>query len=63
MTQLFQEISENLSFVGMCALITAVLWGGSKLSQRWLSLHAVTPARRVSIVGICAAIEIGRAHV
>lgn len=56
MTQLFQEISKNLSFVGMCALITAVLWSVSKLSQRWLPLHTVTPARRVSIVGICAAI-------
>ena len=57
MEKLLNQIGENLSFIGMCILIIGALWGAAKLSQRWLpKIHRVTPARRISIVGICAAI-------
>lgn len=57
MDNLLRTFSENLSFVGVCALIIALLWGSAKLAQHWLpKMHRVTPARRISIVAICAAI-------
>jgi len=57
METLLTELRENLSFVGMCIVIIGVLGALAKLSQRWLpGLHKVSPARRVSIVGICSAL-------
>ena len=57
MDHLLTTLSENLSFVAVCALICAILWASAKLSQRLLpKMHQVTPARRISITGICAAI-------
>ncbi len=56
MEKLFNQIMENLSFIGMCAAIIAVLFVLAKLSERKLALHKVTPARRVSIIGICSAL-------
>lgn len=57
MSNLLRQISENLSFIGVCILIIALLWGGAKLSQRWLpKMHRVTPAKRITIVAVCGAI-------
>lgn len=57
MTKLWEEISNNLSFIGICILIIAGLGLLSKLSERFvIKVRAVSPARRVSIIGICAAI-------
>ncbi|MBQ8580276.1 MAG: ECF transporter S component [Oscillospiraceae bacterium] len=57
MAQLWTQIVENLSFVGMCILIIGILGGLARLSQRWLpEMHWVSPARRISIVGICSAL-------
>ena len=56
MKELLDQMLENLSFIGMCAGIIAVLFVLAKLSERKLELHKVTPARRVSIVAICSAL-------
>ena len=56
MTKLLQEIAENLSFVAVCAAIVVALLLLAKLSERKLTLHKVTAARRVSIIGICSAL-------
>lgn len=55
--KLLEEMSKNLSFMGISIAIVAVLWLLAKLSQRWLpQIHTVTPARRISIISICGAI-------
>ena len=55
--KLWLEMQENLGFVLVCGIIAAVLYLLAKISQRFLpNLRATTPARRVSIIGICAAI-------
>ena len=57
MGKLWQQIGENLSFIGVCFVIVALLWGGAKLAQRWLpKMHRVTPAKRITIVAVCGAI-------
>ena len=56
MEKLFSQILENLSFIGMCIAIIAVLFVLAKLAERKLSLHKVSPARRVTIIGICSAL-------
>ena len=57
MNKLWVEISENLRFIGMCLVIIGALGGLSRLAERFLpEKRIVTPARRVSIIGICAAI-------
>ena len=56
MEKLLNQILENLSFIGMCAAIIALLFVLAKLSERKLTLHRVTPARRISIVAICSAL-------
>ncbi len=57
MGKLWQQIGENLSFIGVCFMIVALLWGGAKLAQRWLpKMHRVTPAKRITIVAVCGAI-------
>ena len=56
MKELFQMIGQNLSFVAMCVAIIAALFVLAKLSERRLPLHAVSKARRVSIVAICSAL-------
>ena len=54
---LWTEIQNNLWFVVMCACIAVALYLVAKLSQRFLpNMRSTTPARRVSIIGICAAI-------
>lgn len=57
MNELWQQIMDNLSFLGICIVIVAVLGMLAKLAERYLpDMRRVTPARRVSIVAICAAI-------
>ena len=57
MTQLFTQIKDNLSFIGICALIAVLLALAARLAERYLpQMRKVSPARRISIVAICAAI-------
>ena len=56
MEKLWNQIMENLSFIGMCILIIGTLFLLAKLAERKLTLHKITPARRVSIVAICSAL-------
>ena len=56
MKELFAQILENLSFIGMCIAIVAALFILARLSEKKLPLHKVSPARRISIVSICAAL-------
>ena len=54
---LLGQVSQNLAFVGMCILIIAALVVLAKVSERFLpGMRKVTPARRIAIVSICAAI-------
>lgn len=55
--KLLEEIGQNLSFIGVSAGIVVLLWIVANVAQRWLpKIHAVTPARRITIVAICGAI-------
>ena len=56
MQDLIQAILENLAFFATCAAIVVALFVIAKLSERKLNLHKVSPARRVSIIGICSAL-------
>ncbi len=54
---LWNQILENLSFVVMSVAIVAVLALAAKFSERFFpERRHVSPARRVSIIGICSAI-------
>ena len=53
---LWEQIRENLQFIGICLIIIAILGWTASLIEKKLQLHQVTAARRVSIIGICAAI-------
>ena len=57
MNGLWQQILDNLEFLGICILIVAALGWGSVLAETCiLKPRQVTSARRTAIVGICAAI-------
>lgn len=57
MKALFIQIQENLRFILMCAAIVVGLALLSRLAERFLpQQRRVSPARRVSILGICSAI-------
>jgi len=57
MNQLWAQVAENLQFVGMCVAIVVFLALISRSVEHFLpAKRTVTPARRVSIIGICAAI-------
>ena len=57
MNHLLSDIMSNFGFVLMCVAIVAGLALLAKYAQRFLkTLRIVSPARRVSIIGICAAI-------
>lgn len=57
MAKLWEQIQGNLAFIGVCVLIIAALGVLAKLSERFMpEVRKVNPARRISIVGICAAI-------
>ncbi len=54
---LLTQFAENLGFVLMCILIIFALSVLAKFSERFFpEKRTVSPARRVSIIGICAAI-------
>ena len=57
MNSFFQDVSNNLGFVLICAAIIAVIGIAARLIEHLLpQLRQVSPARRVSIIGICAAL-------
>ena len=57
MKEFLLQVQENLFFVLVCTAIAAALILVAKLSERLLpTTRKVSPARRVSILGICAAI-------
>ncbi|MBO5953547.1 MAG: ECF transporter S component [Oscillospiraceae bacterium] len=57
MNELWKQVQDNLSFIGMCIVIIALLAGLARLSERYLpDRRRVSPARRITIVAICAAI-------
>lgn len=57
MNKFIQDVSNNLSFVLVCAAIVAAIGIVAHLTEKLLpAKRQVTPARRVSIIGICAAL-------
>jgi riboflavin transporter FmnP len=56
MNELWTQITENLQFLGVCIVIVALLGWLSGQAERKLQIRQITTARRVSIIGICAAI-------
>ena len=57
MAELLQQAKENLSFILMCVCIVAGLTLLSKLAEKFLpQKRVVTPARRTTLIAICAAI-------
>ena len=57
MSTLLSQVSENLSFVLTCLALVVGLALLAKLAEHFLpECRKVTPARRVSIIGICAAL-------
>ena len=57
MNGLWLQVMENLGFIAMCILVIAALALLAKYSERFFpERRAVSPARRVSIIGICSAI-------
>ncbi len=57
MAELWIQIQSNLSFLGICALIVAALALLARLAEHFLpQRRKVSPARRITIVAICAAI-------
>ena len=56
MNGLWNQVLDNLQFIGVCVVIIALLGWLSGLAERKLQIRPVAAARRVSIIGICAAI-------
>lgn len=57
MQELWTQLRQNAGFVAMCIAIVAALSLAAKLAERFLpDRRKVSPARCVSIIGICAAI-------
>lgn len=57
MNNLWSTLQENVMFVGVCILIITGLSVLAKLAERYIGeKRQVSTARRVSIIGICAAI-------
>lgn len=57
MSKLWGQIQENLLFLIVCVAIIASLGIAARVAERFLpEKRKVTPAKRVSIIGICAAI-------
>lgn len=57
MSKLLSDIRNNLTFVAVCGAIIVGLALLAKLAERFMpEKRKVSPARRVSIIGICAAI-------
>ena len=54
---LWQDVQENLTFILVCIAIITALALLAKLAERFLpAMRKVTPARRITIIAICAAI-------
>ena len=54
---MLETLRNNLSFVGVTALIVILIALAAKFSERFFKdLHQVRPARRITIIGICGAI-------
>lgn len=57
MAELITQVKENLLFLVMCIAVVAGLVLLAKLAERFLpARRTVTPARRITIVALCAAI-------
>lgn len=57
MAVLWSQIQENILFIIVCTAIIAALGLGARFTERFLpAMRKVSPAKRVSIIGICAAI-------
>ena len=57
MNELWGQILDNAGFVVMCILIIFALSVVAKFAERYLrDMRTVSPARRVSIIGICSAL-------
>ena len=55
--ELWSQVKDNVWFLLMCGIIAASLFFLAKLAQWFLpEKRNISPARRVSIIGICAAI-------
>ena len=55
--ELWLQIKDNLWFLLMCGIIVAILFFLARLAQWFLpEKRTVSPARKVSIIGVCAAI-------
>ena len=54
---LWEQVKDSLQFIGICIVIIAAIGYLAKLAERhWIKVRSVTPARRITIVAICAAI-------
>ena len=59
MNELLSQAKENLSFLGITAAVIIALAVISKLTEKkFTHLRHVSPAKRVSIIGICSAIAV-----
>ena len=57
MQELWSQIQDNLSFIGMAILIITALAGAARIAEHFLpERRKVSPTRRITIVAICAAI-------
>ena len=57
MAELWVQIQNNLSFLGICALIVVGLSLLARLAEHFLpQRRKVSPARRITIIAVCAAI-------
>ena len=57
MAELWQEIQENLVFIGISVLIIAALAVIARIAEHFLpGKRKVSPARRISIIAVCSAI-------
>ena len=57
MEKLWNDIQGNLTFVLVCALIVVALGLAARLAERFFKqTRRVSPAKRISLVGICGAI-------
>lgn len=57
MAKLLTQIAENIQFLAIClALIAALAWVTALLEKKLLGIRPLPPARRVSIIALCAAL-------
>ena len=57
MRELWMDIKENVLFVAVCAVIVLAIGLLARVSERFMpEKRTVSPARRISIIGICSAL-------